>query len=223
MTYYPLIVVLVLAIIDWVAADRKIKPLEYFAKPATMLALLWWVWQTTGLGGEMLWFSIGAAFCLAGDIFLMLPVDMFILGLVSFLVGHVFYIIGLNNVGPYINFVGVIEIILIGVYVGWLFPILAKGLKEKAKTSLKIPVLVYTLVISLMVYSAIMTWSRSGWPNAAALAVSLGAILFYASDSMLAWDRFVKPLSHARLRVMTTYHLGQVGIILGALLHILTK
>jgi len=33
----------------------------------------------------------------------------------------------------------------------------------------------------------------------------------------------VNPLSHARLRVMVTYHLGQIGIILGAILHALLK
>jgi uncharacterized membrane protein YhhN len=48
-------------------------------------------------------------------------------------------------------------------------------------------------------------------------------VLFYASDSMLAWDRFLKPLSHARLRVMVTYHLGQIGIILGATLYTVLK
>jgi hypothetical protein len=40
---------------------------------------------------------------------------------------------------------------------------------------------------------------------------------------MLALDRFVNPLSHARLKVMTTYHLGQIGIILGAMLQLLRK
>jgi uncharacterized membrane protein YhhN len=51
-----------------------------------------------------------------------------------------------------------------------------------------------------------------------AALVSAGSVLFYASDGMLAWDRFINPLSHARLRVMVTYHLGQFGILGGALL-----
>jgi uncharacterized membrane protein YhhN len=72
-----------------------------------------------------------------------------------------------------------------------------------------------------MVYSALMTWYRAGWSPSAAASASLGALLFFASDSMLAWDRFLNPLPHARLRVMLTYHLGQIGIILGAMLHTL--
>ncbi len=223
MTYYPAIVVLILAIVDWIAADKKIKALEYFAKPATMLALLWWIWQNVGLGGSMLWFTIGVIFCLVGDVFLMLPVDMFIFGLLAFLLGHVSYIIGLNNQAPYINWLGGVLVVIMGLYVGWLYPKLSKGLSAKGKNSLKLPVLVYALVISLMVYSAVMSWTRPGWTAATALSVSLGAILFFASDSMLAWDRFIAPLSHARLRVMASYHLGQVGIILGAMLSIIGK
>jgi len=235
MSYYPVIIVLILAILDWIAAEKKLKPLEYAAKPATMLALLWWMWQSTGWGGSMLWFTLGAVFCLAGDVFLMVPRDMFIFGLLAFLFGHICYILGLNNVPPLVNMGGlflliilenvlaIVTIIILAIYLIWLFPKLSRGLAEKGKKALRIPVLIYSLVISLMVYSALMTWNRAGWTNAAALSASIGAVLFFASDSMLAWDRFINPLSHARLRVMVTYHLGQIGIILGAMLHAVLK
>ena len=223
MTYYPIILVLACAAIDWYAADRKVKILEYIFKPATMLVLLGWVWQTVGLGGGMIWFSIGAVFCLLGDVFLMIPRDLFIFGLSAFLLGHICYIIGLNNVNPFINLWGVLFIVVLAAYIGWLYPKLAASINEKGKNALKMPVLVYSIVISLMVYSALMTWTRPGWLTPAAVSVSLGAILFYASDSLLAWDRFVNPLSHGRLKVMVTYHLGQIGIILGGILHILNN
>ena len=235
MTYYPLIIVLILAIVDWIAADRKIKPLEYLAKPATMLALLWWIWQNVGLGGPMLWFTIGAIFCLAGDVFLMIPRNMFIFGLLSFLFGHIFYILGLNNAPPIAHLsrlflalviqkpLAIITVVVLAIYVIWLYMKIAGGLKAKGLMMLRIPVLIYAIVISLMVYSAMLTWYDAGWSVAAALSASIGAVLFYCSDSMLAWDRFLSPISHARLKVMVTYHLGQVGIILGAILYILGK
>jgi uncharacterized membrane protein YhhN len=223
MSYYPVIIVLVLAVVDWIAADKKWKRLEYVTKPATMLALLWWMWQSVGWGGSMLWFTLGAVFCLAGDVFLMLPWDMFIFGLLAFLLGHVAYVIGLNNSAPFINLWGGFLIVILGIYLWWLYPKLAGGLSASRKKGLKIPVLIYSLAISLMVYSALMTWTRPGWSMVAALSVSIGAVLFYASDSMLAWDRFLKPLSHARLWVMATYHLGQIGIILGAMLYTALK
>jgi len=41
-----------------------------------------------------------------------------------------------------------------------------------------------------------------------------GAV-FFLSDSMLAWNRFVTPISYGRLKVIITYHLGQILIALG--------
>jgi alkenylglycerophosphocholine/alkenylglycerophosphoethanolamine hydrolase len=233
MSYTLGIPVLILAVIDWIAADKKWKIIEYFAKPATMLVLLGWMWQSTGVGGSMLWFSLGVVFCLAGDVFLMIPRNLFIFGLLSFLVGHIFYILGLNGVPPFSNLAGlaqflvmgkwlaIIGLVILAAYLIWYYPRLAGGLKTQGKNSLKAPVLIYSLIISLMVYSALMTWYRAGWSPSAAASASLGALLFFASDSMLAWDRFLNPLPHARLRVMLTYHLGQIGIILGAMLHTL--
>jgi alkenylglycerophosphocholine hydrolase len=235
MSYYPLILVLILAIVDWIAADKKIKVLEYIAKPATMLAILWWMWQSAGLGGPMLWFTIGVIFCLAGDVFLMIPRNMFIFGLISFLLGHIFYILGLNGIPPLANLsrlflavfllnpLAIIAIVILVIYILWLYTKLVGGLKAKGLSMLKIPVLVYAIVISLMVYSALLNLYDVGWSIAAALSVSLGAVLFFISDSMLAWDRFLSPISHAKLKVMVTYHLGQIGIILGAVLHVISK
>ena len=223
MTYYPVIFILILAILNWISVAKKVKMLEYVSKPATILAMIWWIWSSEGLGGFMLWFTLGLVFCLAGDVFLMVPRDMFIFGLLAFLSGQICYVIGFNNLPPFFNLLGVIVILLLAIYIGWLYPKLVSGLKSKGKIGLKIPVLVYTLVISLMVYSALMTWTRSGWSVLPALSVSIGAVLFYISDSILAWDRFVNSLSHGRLKNMITYHLGQFGIILGAILHTTLK
>ena len=219
MAYYPIIIIFTLAVVDWIAVEKNWKIVEYIAKPATMLAILLWIGLIAGFGGSMLWFTIGVTFCLLGDIFLMIPRDLFIFGLLAFLVGQVCYVIGLSNVGPYLNLWGMFLAIILGIYVGWLYPRVATSLSEKGKARLKIPVLIYAIVISLMVYSALMTFSRPGWTAAAALSASVGAVLFYISDSVLAWDRFVNPISHARLRTMVFYHLGVTGIILGAILH----
>ena len=221
MTYIPILVASILAVLCWIAVEKKLKPLEYVTKPATMLALLWWIWSSVGVGGTMFWFTLGVVFCLAGDIFLMVPRDMFIFGLLAFLIGQICYVVGFSNQAPFISLFAIVLIVVLGIYVWWLYPKLVAGLVTKGKDGLKIPVLIYFLAISLMVYSAWMTWTRPGWSAYAALSVSVGAGLFYASDSILGWDRFVNPLSHARLKTMITYHLGQFGIILGAILHAL--
>jgi uncharacterized membrane protein YhhN len=219
MPYYPIVIVLIFAVLDWIAVEKKWKPLEYVAKPATVLVILGWIYLSTGFGGLMLWFTVGIIFCLAGDIFLMLPPRLFIFGLLAFLVGQLCYVIGFNTSAPYLNLWGVFLIIILGIYDGWLYPRISSGLSKVGRAGLKIPVLIYMIVISLMVYSALMTFTRLGWPAAAALSASIGAVLFFISDSILAWDRFVNPLPHARLRTMIFYHLGLIGIILGAILH----
>jgi uncharacterized membrane protein YhhN len=219
MPYYPVVFVLILAVLNWIAVEKQWKVVEYIAKPGTMLAILWWIEQTAGWGGSMLWFTLGVIFCLGGDVFLMLPEKFFILGLVSFLIGHVCYVVGFNNATPYINLLGIAAIVVLAIYIGWLYPKLLAGLSEKGKSALKIPVLIYSLVISLMVYSAVMTWTRQGWTTQAALSATVGALLFLISDSILAWDRFIKRFTHARLLTMITYHLGQVGIVLSAILY----
>ena len=219
MAYYPIIIVLIFAVLDWIAVEKNWKPLEYVAKPATMLALLLWIGLSAGFGGSMLWFTIGVIFCLAGDVILLMPPRLFIFGLLAFLVGQLSYVIGFNTSAPYLNLWGVFLAILLGIYVGWLYPRLAASLTEKGLVKLKIPVLIYAIVISLMVYSALMTFTRPGWLWAGAVSASIGALLFYISDSTLAWDRFVNPLSHARLRTMIFYHLGVIGIVLGAIVY----
>jgi uncharacterized membrane protein YhhN len=220
MTYFPFVLAVILAVLCWIASDRNLKTLEYVTKPGTMLALLWWMWSSVGLGGPMLWFTLGAIFCLAGDVFLMLQRDMFIFGLLAFLLGQICYVVGFNNQAPYFNLWGIILILVVGIYIGWLYPRLVAGLMKKDLARLKIPVLIYAVAISLMVYSALMTWTRPGWPVFAALSVSMGAVLFYTSDSVLAWNRFVTSISHGRLKTMVTYHIGQFGIVLGAILYI---
>jgi len=44
--------------------------------------------------------------------------------------------------------------------------------------------------------------------------------LFFISDTLLVINRFVKPFQNARLFVRTCYHLGQFGLIAGALLNV---
>ena len=51
MTYEFLLLALIIAILDWIAVARKWKRIEYFAKPATMLALLAWVGINGGFQG----------------------------------------------------------------------------------------------------------------------------------------------------------------------------
>jgi uncharacterized membrane protein YhhN len=216
MTYEFLLLALIIAILDWIAVAKKWKRIEYFAKPATMLALLAWVGINGGFRGPMLWFALGLLFSLGGDVFLMLPREQFIPGLVSFLIGHVCYLIGFNSTGVIFNAATLLLLIVV-LFTGYqVYRRIAAGLHASGKDKLKMPVLIYSIVISLMLYSALTTLIRTDWRIFAALFASTGALLFFISDTTLAFNKFVSPLPNARVITMITYHMGQILIALGA-------
>ena len=207
---------------NWIAVAKSWKPLEYFTKPAVMLALLTWLWTNDGFVGSLIWFSLGLIFSLAGDVFLMLPREQFIAGLVSFLLAHVAYIIGFSLTPPPINLPGLILALVILLTAFQIFRRIAAGLDSTNNSELKLPVLVYTIVISLMLLSALFTFLRPEWSFLPSIIVSFGALLFLLSDTFLAWNKFVTPLRFGNLLVIINYHIGQMLIILGTLLHFKT-
>src|SRR3972149_6877078 len=70
----------------------------------------------------------------------------------------------------------------------------------------------------LLMLSAMLKLTDVKWEAGAALLVSLGAILFYISDIILAWNKFVSPLQHGRLYNSAAYHLGQIALIAGVII-----
>jgi hypothetical protein len=68
-----------------------------------------------------------------------------------------------------------------------------------------------------MLYSAIATIYAPDWKTSAVLLVSLGALLFWASDLVLAWNKFVTPLRHGREWNIVLYYLGQIGLVAGVI------
>jgi uncharacterized membrane protein YhhN len=217
-----------LAVLDWVAVAKAWKGVEYFAKPATMLALLAFVGMNGGFNpaqaGGMVWFSLGLLFSLAGDVFLMLPKEQFIAGLISFLLAHVMYVIGFAPLQPLDTpqiFIAAVIALLVAAAGVTIYRRVAAGLLASGKGGLRMPVMIYTIVISVMLVSASLTLLLPNWAITSALAVTAGAALFFLSDAILAWNKFVAPLRYGRLANMSSYHLGQLLIALGAALHFL--
>lgn len=207
-----LALVFALAAADWYAVARSNKTLEYIFKPATMVGVIALalsltaephdVWQTR-------WFLAGFVFSLAGDVFLMLPNPrLFVFGLGAFLAAHICYILGLNPTLPPPNaFVLLLPIALIAGAVVWR---IIQSLRAANHTSLIGPVIAYGVAMALMVFSAWATLFRADWQGLRVVYVIAGATLFFVSDGMLAWNRFVRPFGAARLGVIVTYHLAQI-------------
>jgi uncharacterized membrane protein YhhN len=199
---------MVAAVVDWVAVDRDAIALEYLCKPLTLALLLAAALAVDPADPAVRgWFTLALVLCLLGDVLLMLPQDRFVPGLIAFLFGHLAYIVGMHLDGVDAARAGLgVVVVLIAIATIGRRVLTAVGAGDEPE--LRLPVLTYMSVISLMVVSAIGT----GRP-----AAIVGAGLFYASDSLIAWNRFVHASRRGRLAVMVTYHLAQVGLVLSLL------
>jgi uncharacterized membrane protein YhhN len=219
-----LVIVLAVAVVDWIAVAKGWTKVEKVAKPWTLAALLLLFlfsmleWNSPNLL-PMLFVAIGLAFCLAGDVFLLLSERWFIAGLVAFLLGHVCYILGLNiplpNVSPIWSFGMAILIALISSRV--LRPIIT-SVRNQGKAKLGWAILIYGMVISIMLLSALLTLYNKEWGTLAAGLVAAGASLFFFSDVILAWNKFVSPIKNGRVVNVILYHLGQISLAVGVIL-----
>jgi len=197
--------------------------IHHFAKPLLMpiLALYYFI-EIRGSklkANRILLFSLG--FSWLGDAFLMYQKSneiYFILGLGSFLVAHVLYIIcyvKMSNqsevdkdkrprLARYDLFLVLIWFALISV----LLPVLGE---------MKIPVMLYSMTITGMTLAALHRFQKT--TQSSFWMVMIGALIFMLSDSMIAINMFLEPIAHASTLIMVTYIIAQVFIVKGLIGH----
>ena len=156
-----------------------------------------------------------------GDVLLMnAELDLFLFGLVSFLIAHLSYIMAFlvrmrhegrrrtvsAMIGSSIPFLLYIALI---VYI--FHPKLTAA--DGGKQHLFLPIILYTFVIVGMAYISFLRDRQSPgfW------LVLAGAMFFVFSDSILAFNKFIVPVPTPGLLVMSTYGLGQYLITIGTL------
>lgn len=192
--------------------------LEYIAKPAVMISLFLWLFTSTGLNGALLWFGLGLILSLAGDVLLMLSLDRFFLfGLIAFLLAHLAYVIGFNIPLPEFSLWGIVFAVMVSLGGARVIRRIVDALPSKGQARMRMPIIVYSTVISIMLLSAMMKLMDLTWNANAALLVSGGAFLFYISDIILAWNKFVAPIQYGRIYNIAAYHLGQIMLIAGVI------
>jgi uncharacterized membrane protein YhhN len=190
------------AILTIFAVTQNRRLVLYIFKPLTMFFIILIALQSRFPTSSFYKYAIiaGLIFSLVGDVFLMLPVDRFIQGLVSFFIAHLFYIAALTfeggqNLPPVI----MLPFMLYGIsMVRWLWPRLGK---------MRLPVLAYMLIISMMGWTATGRWIGTRQPGS--LFAFLGAVLFIISDSVLAVDRFKAHFRSAQAYILSTYFIAQ--------------
>ena len=129
----------------------------------------------------------------------------FLLGLVSFLLGQVCYTI------VFVQFVGVswIDAVVYAAVVGTAMFAYTRTRLELGK--MKLPVLVYVLVIAGMFTAAVSTIYKPGFSPAATSLIAVGAVLFTASDIVLAFVRFgTSPHQSLRAVNLSAYYSAQL-------------
>ena len=150
------------------------------------------------------WLLPGLIFCLGGDVFLALPQKkMFFLGLATFLVGHIFYLVCFfyQTDPTLLIFSGALPISIFSL---WIFFRLKPHL-----ATMMIPVLAYIVVITIMVCGAfsLLLESRLGYTGR--ILAFCGAVCFYISDLFVARDRFIHKGAINRILGLPLYYGGQ--------------
>ncbi len=181
------------------------RTLEYVTKPAVMVLLIVLALLIRPANdSERAFFVLALVLGLAGDVLLVLPSDLLIPGLAAFLIGHLAYIAGFRFGG--FAFAGAIAgVVIVAVSAVLLVPRVVAALESSSKGRLKRPVLAYVAVISLMTVSATASGS---------LVAAAGGLLFFFSDALFAWYRFVDPVRWGRPLNIVMYQAGQALLVL---------
>jgi len=210
------------ALLNWIAVAIDHRQLEYIAKPATLFFLILWFGTRLPSSPPTLgiWFLVGLAFSLAGDVFMMLPGNRFLKGPVAFLLAHIAYIVAFNLTGLVIMPASLLIALAIILVAGVIMRRLVTGLQMSGRTSMIAPVIAYAVVLSLTFWSAASTTLRPDWPPLAGWLAALGGALFFSSDTAIAWNRFIGPHPGGRLFEMIAYHLAQISLAGGVLMTI---
>jgi len=198
--------------------------LEWVCKPMIIIILAAYYFNHVNRKSEYFSKPVMAAlvFSWLGDVALMFQPfvnTLFIVGLGCFLLAHVGYIIAyrqhrvITDAHPLIGiqkFRYAFPIVLAGT---GLIVVLYGHLGE-----LRIPVIIYGVVLIVMVLEALFRFGRTS-----ALSfwyVFIGAALFMISDASIAIDKFIGTFELAGVLIMSTYMIAQLLIIRGLVFHV---
>jgi uncharacterized membrane protein YhhN len=185
----------------YITLQPRIYPGHFLLKAAPILVLATAVLFGGAVNGPVRWLLLTALlFSAAGDVFLALDINggdkFFIAGLGSFLIGHIFYSLTfLQSVAFHTaSLIPIFLICILAIALAWqIWPNLG---------SLKIPVSLYILVSMVMGISASVHFPLS-W------TLIIGSIIFMLSDSVIAVQKFWRPVPYRDFLVMSSYYLAQ--------------
>lgn len=191
-----IVAAVIAALVNWSTRVRPNQMLENISKPLTTLMVIGIAVTSGASAGQVAVAAIALTLCLIGDIALLSSIDKFVIGLASFLLGHLAFIVLFVMYGLHSTTLAGIAIILASLLVITVGRVIVAGATQ-ADPALRTPVLAYLAIISAM---GTVGWATGRW------WVVAGSALFVGSDAVLGWGRFVRDKRWMSLVVMVTYH-----------------
>lgn len=150
--------------------------------------------------------AAGLIACVAGDVLLETGDATFLPGVAAFLVGHLCYVAAFVGETRALRLAYLVPFAAWGaVVVGVLWP-------ELDRRGMTVPIAVYALAVCAMMWRAAARLEPSSKPSADVFAAFAGALVFAASDTLLAFDRYSTAFPGVRYAIIVFYWLGQLGI-----------
>jgi len=213
---------------DWLSIIFGWKKFRPYAKVLGLSLLILWTLLVFKLQPGLLGFELILAliFSLLGDFLLLFPDKWFKWGLGAFLLGHLTYLklfydlIGLGfaeglivriPVWTWLGIGGIIAAALIA----FNRVIIRKMSEPRPLLLFQVALYFYAVCLSAMMAFGCLTAglfaAEGGW----IWALAAGGPLFFISDFVLAYNRFVRPFKPANIVIMVTYHLAQFFLAVG--------
>lgn len=215
MKYVFLAIFVISSAIHLYASRKRDVKLRAYTKGFILLALLGWYCCSVDRVSPVVVVALLASWL--GDV-LLIPkgVKWFVAGGISFMVSHAFFVL---TYYPHVDF-SVIPLWLIvaaaAVYFAavWL---VFRGLKAHLPKALFYPMFLYLLINGTM--NCFAFYQLVSLPCAATAVTFIGAMLFFASDSLLFYTRFKKETKlKTHFPVMVTYIFAEFLIVLGIIM-----
>ena len=162
---------------------------------------------------------IALFFSMLGNIFLMPFIDDFILGLSSFLIVHVFYILTFIGNSRYIKGVllnKTLSIPITLIMIGITYVIVNSMMSRNEFTVIIISVIIYSVIILIMELAAISNYNLN--KSYSSKIILIGSLLFMVSDSILAINKFAVNIYLSDLYMLSLYAIAQWLIVKGSII-----
>ncbi len=181
--------------------------------PALISVIIILVFRPSGTWFYIL-LAVALVFCALGDIGME---TKFLAGVLFFLIAHLFfttnflwhsYLLGVSLL-PLLTFVISYAIMIFVIILAVRF----LDSSEPRLGSLKIPLIVYVLILSLTLSSSLMLWLTAG--NLLGFVPFIGAIIFVISDLLIGVRLFHRHFKKAEFTIFSTYYFAIFTLSLG--------